>query len=492
MSIILQINNISKSFSGIKVLDNISFAIEKGKVHALLGENGAGKSTLMKILVGLLPADKGEVLLEDEVISGLSVHTILGKGIAMIHQEIVMVPELSVAQNIFLGKESHRFTWLNETEINSKSKRILADLKLDISPKIKLKNLSIADRQMVEIAKAISNNAKIIIMDEPTSALSDKEVDILFGLIEKLKSQGIAIVYISHKMDEIFRISDTITVLRDGKLIITQKAEDLNHQTLIKLMVGREVSELFPSSSTELGETLLSVNNLRRKNIFRDINFEVKAGEVLGLAGLVGAGRSEIVRAIGGLDKIDAGIIKIKGEIVNINSPSDAIKLGIGFVSEDRKALGFVPQMTVKENISLSSLQRFSKIGFVNTKEESSLTEEFFGDLKVKASGLGQKLINLSGGNQQKVVIAKVLMSNPKIIILDEPTRGIDVGAKFEIYKLINTLKAKGLAIILISSEMPEILGLCDRILVLSKGKQMAILSKKEVTQEKIMQYAIH
>ncbi len=492
MSIILQINNISKSFSGIKVLDNISFAIEKGKVHALMGENGAGKSTLMNILVGLLQADKGEVLLENEVLLGLSVHAILEKGIAMIHQEIVMVPELSVAQNIFLGKEIHRFTWLNETEINVKSKRILADLKLDISPKIKIKNLSIADRQMVEIAKAISNNAKIIIMDEPTSALSDKEVETLFGLIEKLKSQGIAIIYISHKMDEIFRISDTITVLRDGKLIITQKAEDLNHQTLIKLMVGKEVSELFPSSTTELGEILLSVNNLRRKNIFRDINFEVKSGEVLGMAGLVGAGRSEIVRAIGGLDKIDAGTIKIKGEIVNINSPSDAIKLGIGFVSEDRKALGFVPQMTVKENISLSSLQRFSKIGFVNTKEESSLTEEFFGDLKVKASGLGQKLINLSGGNQQKVVIAKVLMSNPKIIILDEPTRGIDIGAKFEIYKLINTLKAKGLAIILISSEMPEILGLCDRILVLSKGKQMAILSKKEVTQEKIMQYAIH
>ena len=492
MSIILQINNISKSFSGIKVLDNVSFAIEKGKVHALMGENGAGKSTLMNILVGLLPADKGEVLLENEVLLGLSVHAILEKGIAMIHQEIVMVPELSVAQNIFLGKESHRFAWLNETEINAKSKRILADLKLDISPKIKIKNLSIADRQMVEIAKAISNNAKIIIMDEPTSALSDKEVEILFGLIEKLKSQGIAIIYISHKMDEIFRVSDTITVLRDGKLINTQKAEDLNHQTLIKLMVGQEVSELFTSSTPEPGETLLSVKNLRRRNFFLDINFEIKAGEVLGLAGLVGAGRSEIARAIGGLDKMDAGTIKIKGEIVNINSPSDAIKLGIGFVSEDRKALGFIPQMTVKENISLSSLKRFSKIGFVNAKEESFVTEKIFDDLKVKASGLGQKLINLSGGNQQKVVIAKVLMSNPKIIILDEPTRGIDVGAKFEIYKLINTLKAKGLAIILISSEMPEILGLSDRILVLSNGKQKTILSKSEASKEKIMQYAIH
>lgn len=489
---ILTLNKISKSFSGIKVLEEISLQIEKGKVHALMGENGAGKSTLMKILVGLLQADKGEILLEGEVISGLSVHAILGKGIAMIHQEILMVPDLSVAQNIFLGKESQRFSWLNESEINTKSKQILADLKLDISPKIKVKNLSIADRQMVEIAKAISNNAKVIIMDEPTSALSENEVETLFGIIEKLKKQGVAIIYISHKMDEIFKISDTITVLRDGKLISTQKAEELNSQTLIKLMVGREISELFPSTNLEIGQTLISVNNLGRKNVFSEVNFEVKAGEVLGLAGLVGAGRSEIVRAIGGLDKIDAGTIKIKGEIVNINSPSDAIKLGIGFVSEDRKALGFVPQMTVKENISLSSLQRLSKIGFVNTKEESVLTEKFFDDFKVKASGLGQKLINLSGGNQQKVVIAKVLMSNPKIIILDEPTRGIDVGAKFEIYKLINTLKVKGLAIILISSEMPEILGLSDRILVISKGKQKAILSKSEASQEKIMQYAVH
>lgn len=489
---ILTLNNISKSFSGIKVLEEISLQIEKGKVHALMGENGAGKSTLMKILVGLLQADKGEILLEVEVISGLSVHAILGKGIAMIHQEILMVPDLSVAQNIFLGKESQRFSWLNESEINTKSKQILADLKLDISPKIKVKNLSIADRQMVEIAKAISNNAKVIIMDEPTSALSENEVETLFGIIEKLKKQGVAIIYISHKMDEIFKISDTITVLRDGKLISTQKAEELNSQTLIKLMVGREISELFPSTNLEIGQTLISVNNLGRKNVFSEVNFEVKAGEVLGLAGLVGAGRSEIARAIAGLDKIDTGTIEIEGIETQIESPSDAIRLGIGFVSEDRKALGFIPQMSIKDNISLSSLKRFTKMCFVSTQDQTKSTEIVFNDLKVKASGLGQKVINLSGGNQQKVVIGKVLMSNPKIIILDEPTRGIDVGAKFEIYKLINTLKAKGLAIILISSEMPEILGLSDRILVISKGKQKAILSKSEASQEKIMQYAVH
>ena len=489
---ILTLNNISKSFSGIKVLEDISLQIEKGKVHALMGENGAGKSTLMKILVGLLQADEGEVLLEGEIISGLSVHAILGKGIAMIHQEILMVPELNVAQNIFLGKESHRFSWLNDSEINTKSKRILADLKLNISPKIKIKNLSIADLQMVEIAKAISNNAKVIIMDEPTSALSDNEVETLFGIIEKLKNQGVAIIYISHKMDEIFKISDTITVLRDGKLIASQKAEELDSQTLIKLMVGREISELFPSFNIEIGQMLISIKNLGRKNVFSEVNFEVKGGEVLGLAGLVGAGRSEIARAIAGLDKIDAGTIEIEGVEAQINSPSDAIRLGIGFVSEDRKALGFIPQMSIIENFSLASLEDFSKMGFVNIKEEIKSTEMVYNDLKVKASGLGQKVINLSGGNQQKVVIGKVLMSNPKIIILDEPTRGIDVGAKFEIYKLINILKAKGLAIILISSEMPEILGLSDRILVLSKGNQKAILSKSEASQEKIMQYAVH
>lgn len=489
---ILSLNNISKSFSGIKVLEDISLQIEKGKVHALMGENGAGKSTLMKILVGLLQPDEGEVLLEGELISGHSVHAILGKGIAMIHQEILMVPDLSVAQNIFLGKESQKFSWLNESEINTKSKRILADLNLDISPKIKIKNLSIADRQMVEIAKAISNNAKVIIMDEPTSALSDNEVKILFGIIESLKNQGVAIIYISHKMDEIFKIADTITVLRDGKLIATQKAEELDNQALIKLMVGREISELFPVTKIEVGKTLISVKNLGRKNVFSEVNFELKAGEVLGLAGLVGAGRSEIGRVLAGLDKIDTGTIEIEGIETKIKSPSDAIKLGIGFVSEDRKALGFIPQMSIKDNISLSSLEKFSKIGFLNIEKQTKSTEVVYNDLKVKASGLNQKVINLSGGNQQKVVIGKVLMSNPKVIILDEPTRGIDVGAKFEIYKLINTLKAKGLAIILISSEMPEILGLSDRILVLSKGKQKAILSKSEASQEKIMQYAVH
>jgi inositol transport system ATP-binding protein len=487
---ILTLNNISKSFSGTKVLDGVSLEIGKGEVHALMGENGAGKSTLMKILVGLIQADGGEVLLENENILGIPVHNILKKGIAMIHQEILMVPELTVAQNIFLGKESHRFSWLNDNKINSDSQRILADLKLDISPKIKIKNLSIADRQMVEIAKAISNNAKVIVMDEPTSALSDTEVNTLFQAIEKLKSQGVAIIYISHKMDEIFQISDNITVLRDGKLISTQKASNLDRNSLISLMVGREMSEIFPEAISEVGRTLISVKNLSRHGVFSNINFEVRAGEVLGLAGLVGAGRSEIARAIAGMDKYDSGIIEIEGTKVKINHPSEAIGLGLGFVGEDRRAIGFIPQMDIRENLSLSSLQDFSRLGFVSIDSEIKSSQAMFDDLKVKASGLGQKVENLSGGNQQKIVIGKILMFNPKIIILDEPTRGIDVGAKFEIYKIINSLKSKGIAILLISSEMPEILGLSNKILVLSKGNQKVILDKSEASQEKIMHYA--
>ena len=487
---VVTLKNISKSFSGTKVLDGVSLEIGKGEVHALMGENGAGKSTLMKILVGLIQADGGEVLLENENILGIPVHNILKKGIAMIHQEILMVPELTVAQNIFLGKESHRFSWLNDNKINSDSQRILADLKLDISPKIKIKNLSIADRQMVEIAKATSNNAKVIVMDEPTSALSDTEVNTLFQAIEKLKSQGVAIIYISHKMDEIFQISDNITVLRDGKLISTQKASNLDRNSLISLMVGREMSEIFPEAISEVGRTLISVKNLSRYGVFSNINFEVRAGEVLGLAGLVGAGRSEIARAIAGMDKYDSGIIEIEGTKVKINHPSEAIGLGLGFVGEDRRAIGFIPQMDIRENLSLSSLQDFSRLGFVSIDSEIKSSQAMFDDLKVKASGLGQKVENLSGGNQQKIVIGKILMFNPKIIILDEPTRGIDVGAKFEIYKIINSLKSKGIAILLISSEMPEILGLSNKILVLSKGNQKVILDKSEASQEKIMHYA--
>jgi len=489
---IIHVNGLNKSFSGIKALDNIQFDLIKGEVHALMGENGAGKSTFMKILMGLLLPDSGTINFNGELIQNMDVHTMLQKGISMIHQEILMVPELTVAQNIFLGREIKLGYWVDEQQINQRSQEILNLIGLDLNVNTKAKNLSIAEMQLIEIAKAISNHAKVIIMDEPTSALSDKESEMLFKIIYDLKSKGVAIIYISHKLEEIFQIADRITVLRDGKFIATKNTKELNKNSLISLMVGREIENLFSSESRAQGNVILEVQGLTKKGKFDDINFKVHAGEVLGIAGLMGAGRTEIARAIFGIDKIDKGEIILNGQKTEIRSPKDAIEKGIGYVSEDRKSLGFIPELSIIENISLSSLKNYSKGWFIQTKNEAKASSHMAGDLKIKAASLQQKVINLSGGNQQKVVIAKVLLASPSLIILDEPTRGIDIGAKHEIYKLINQLANNGLAVIIISSELTEILGMSDLILVLSKGKQTAILTKLEATQEKIMHYAVH
>ncbi|SDG87299.1 monosaccharide ABC transporter ATP-binding protein, CUT2 family [Dyadobacter soli] len=495
---ILRVREISKSFSGVKALDNIHFDLKKGEVHALMGENGAGKSTFMKILIGLVSPDSGEVLLENENLVGNNVNETLKKGISMIHQEILIIPELTVAQNIFLGREREvsgksglLSGWLNDSEINQQAAALLDRMGVNIAPKAKMKHLSVAQMQMVEIAKAISNNAKVIIMDEPTSAISDKEVATLFGIIRDLKAQGVSIIYISHKMDEIFRISNTITVLRDGKYIGTKSAAELDQHALIAMMVGREIDQMFPEATQPVGKEVLSVRNLGRTGKFSGISFNVKSGEILGLAGLMGAGRTEIARAIFGLDKWDEGEITVKESPLRARTPREAIGRGIGYVSEDRKGLGFIPRMSVKDNITLSSMSNHRKGGFIDTHSEQSVTEKMIADLKIKTAGTGQHVTYLSGGNQQKVVIGKVLLASPEIIILDEPTRGVDVGAKFEIYKLIRSLADRGMAIIMISSELPEILGMSDRILVLSKGKQTALLSKVEATQELIMRYAV-
>lgn len=495
---ILRVREISKSFSGVKALDNIHFDLKKGEVHALMGENGAGKSTFMKILIGLVAPDSGEVLLENENLIGSNVNETLKKGISMIHQEILVIPELTVAQNIFLGREREvsgkngiRSGWLNDSEINQRAAALLDRMGVNIAPKAKMKHLSVAQMQMVEIAKAISNNAKVIIMDEPTSAISDKEVATLFQIIRDLKAQGVSIIYISHKMDEIFRISDTITVLRDGKYIGTKSAAELDHHALIAMMVGREIDQMFPEATQPPGQEVLSVQNLSKTGKFSNISFNVKSGEILGLAGLMGAGRTEIARAIFGLDQWDEGEIMSKQMRLRARTPREAIDRGIGYVSEDRKGLGFIPRMSIRDNITLSSMNNHRKGGFIDTHSEQSVTEKMIADLKIKTTGTGQHVTYLSGGNQQKVVIGKVLLASPEIIILDEPTRGVDVGAKFEIYKLIRSLADNGMAIIMISSELPEILGLSDRILVLSKGKQTALLSRSEATQELIMRYAV-
>jgi len=490
---LLQVRNLSKSFIGVKALDNVQLDLKKGEVHAIMGENGAGKSTFMKILIGLLTPDSGEIWLEGHSLKNVDVNETLKRGISMIHQEMLVVPELTVAQNIFLGREKTSWLpyWLDDAQTNSQAEEILQRMGVPISPTTLLKNLSVAEMQMVEIAKAISNNAKVIIMDEPTSAISDKEVAMLFKIIKDLQQQGVGILYISHKMDEIFKISDTITVLRDGQYIDTKAASELDTPTLISMMVGREITNLFPDIAPSSDEVVLSVKNLTRSGVFDDISFEVRKGEVLGLSGLMGAGRTEVARAIFGLDRYDSGEIYFHGQSVHINSPAEAIALGIGYVSEDRKGLGFIPALSIQENITLASLSKHAKSGWVQTQSEQTIATQMMQNLRIKATGANQKVSNLSGGNQQKVVIAKVLQARPEVIILDEPTRGIDIGAKFEIYKLIHELSAQGITVIMISSELPEILGLSHRILVLSQGRQTALLTRDEATQDVIMKYAM-
>ncbi|MVM40948.1 ATP-binding cassette domain-containing protein [Spirosoma sp. HMF3257] len=490
---ILQVRGLTKTFAGVVALDNVQLNIRKGEVHALMGENGAGKSTLMKLLIGLLKPDSGEISFEGTDLTTSHVREVMKRGISMIHQEMQVVPELTVAQNIFLGREANGklFSWLNDRNLTERAGQLLKQMGVNIRPDSQMKYLSVAQMQMVEIAKAISNNARVIIMDEPTSALSDKEVATLFGLISDLKQKGVAIIYISHKMEEIFTIADTITVLRDGKYMATKPAAEFDIHTLITMMVGREIDTLFPVSTTRPGKEVLSVRQLCRKGKFSDISFDVYEGEILGIAGLMGAGRTEVASAIYGLDPADSGELYIKGEKVSINAPQDAIGHGIGYVSEDRKKFGFIPHLSVRENITLASLPKYAKGGVVQAKSESETANVMMADLKIKASSSAQPVKQLSGGNQQKVVIGKILLSSPSIIILDEPTRGIDIGAKAEIYKLINQLKETGTAIILISSELPELLGMSDRILVLAKGHQTAVLSAREATQETIMHYAM-
>ncbi len=489
---LLKAENISKSFPGVKALDKVNLTIEGGKVHTIIGENGAGKSTLMKILMGILLPDEGEILYKGVKVKLMSVQEAIKTGISMIHQELLPFPELSIAENIFMGNEptSRIPGWINKREMNKNAALLMDKLGAKVDVTRAMKELSIAEMQMVEIAKAISNQSEVIIMDEPTSALSNREIAILFSIIEELKQQGIAIIYISHKMDEIFKISDTITVMRDGKHITTCAITAIDQKKLISLIVGREINSIFDKKENTPGEIILSVTELTGEK-FKDINFNLRRGEILGIAGLMGSGRTEIVNSIYGLEKIVKGDIFINGKKVKIRSPKDAIKNSIGLVSEDRKKYGLVLGSSVKHNISLSSLEKCKNGLFLNLNEENEIANAQINKLNIKTSSSDQLANYLSGGNQQKIVIAKVLLNDADIIIFDEPTRGIDIGAKSEIYKLMNQLTNEGKALIVISSELPEIMGLSDRILVIRKGEIKAELSQAEATQELIMKHAM-
>jgi len=489
---ILEMENISKSFPGVHALNNVNLKVKKGTVHALMGENGAGKSTLMKILIGIYRPDHGIIKFKGKEMKFRSTYDALQVGISMIHQELSPVPYMTIAENIFLGRESTygKSFWINDKDMIDKTTKLLNQLKISLDPRMKMKELSTAYTQMVEIAKAISYNSELIIMDEPTSAITEREVEHLFEIIEWLKKKGVSIIYITHKMDEIFKIADEVTVLRDGNYIGTHSINEITKEKLIEMMVGREIKQLFPKEDTEIGEVLLEIKNFTREGKFYDINLKVHKGEILGIAGLMGAGRSEIMESLFGIKKPDKGEIYIRGKRVYINSPEDAIKHKLAFLTEDRKLTGLFLPLTVRDNIFISNINNYISKMLINSKKVNKDCQEQVKRLNIKTPSLDQIVNNLSGGNQQKVLIARWLLTNPDILILDEPTRGIDVGAKAEIHRMMSQLAKQGKAIIMISSELPEIIGMSDRILVMHEGRITGELKRNEATQERIISYA--
>ena len=481
---------IVKEFSGVRVLNGVSFRLRRGSVHALMGENGAGKSTLMKILCGMYPATQGEIMIDGKTVKISSPIDAKRLGIAMIHQELSAFHELTVAANMFMNREYKRGFLLDDKRMNQAAAEILADLNISIDPKLKMNRLSVAEMQLVEIAKAVSTDADIILMDEPTSALTEAEVANLYKTVRDLRSRGKAIVYISHKIEEIFAIADEITVLRDGDFVAHDTIEAFDHDKLISLMVGRTLNQQFHKTHHSFGDVLLKVEDMSRSGKFSSVSFEVRAGEVLGISGLIGAGRTEVVETVFGLDRADSGDVYIAGEKVNIRSPRDAISHGLALVSEDRKNVGLNLVGSVKENITMANLEKYCRFGVIKSREEKKAGDGLMDMLSVKAHSRDTLVSALSGGNQQKVILARWMSTNPKVLILDEPTKGIDVGAKAEIYKLIDEFTAQGGCVIMVSSEMPEILGMSDRIAVMHEGELVAVFDRDEATQEKLLSAA--
>lgn len=488
---VLEMRNIHKHFPGVYALRDVNFQLKAEEVHGLLGENGAGKSTLMKVLAGIYPVDAGEIYIDGQKVAIHDVKDSQNAGVSVIHQELVLIPYMSVAENIFSGREpTGKMGFIKKDVMLAQAQKLLDSFNLGIEASKLVVDLNIAQRQMVEIARAISFNSKILVMDEPTSSLTEKEVEFLFKTIEHLKSNGVGIVYISHRMAELFRITDRITVLRDGQYIGTRETKDTNIDELISMMVGRELTDYYHRTFHELRENALEVKHLTREGVFHDVSFNLRKGEILGFSGLVGAGRSELMKAIFGLDPIDSGEIYIDDKKEIIKSPNDAMDLGIALVPENRKDEGLILKGNVGYNMTLRVLDEFIHIARVNITKENEIIDTYIENLSIKTPSKLQSVSNLSGGNQQKVVIAKWLAANPKILILDEPTRGVDVGAKAEIYAIMNHLVQTGVSIIMISSELPEVINMSDRVVVMHNGGIAGILDRNEFSQEKIMHLA--
>lgn len=490
---ILRMNEIVKVFGGVHALNGVRFELNKGEIHALIGENGAGKSTLMKILLGLYEADGGEILLKGEKVNFKSPADALEKGISMIHQEISLVPEMDVSENIWLGREKQlkKYGLINKKKRYQATKKLMDELDIPIDPLKRVSELSVANMQLVELARAVSYHSDIIIMDEPTSALTNKEIDILYRIVRKLSKENTAIIFISHKLEEIYEICERVTVLRDGTFVATEKSEDLPMEKLISMIVGRKNTQPFEKQNYAKNEVVLEVNGLTQKGVFRDISFKIHKGEVLGFSGLMGAGRTEIAEAVFGLSKLDSGEILYKGNKIINKSPAQAVEHKIGMVTEDRLRTGSIATMSVMKNATLVAMKKLgNKAGFFSHKNEKSFFKKAAAEFDVKFSSPNELIGQLSGGNQQKVIFARWLSTKPEVLILDEPTRGIDIGSKNEIYGLISKLAEEGMAILLISSEMPELLALSDRIHVVREGQIVHRCDRKEATQEELISYA--
>jgi len=490
---LLEMLNITKRFPGVIALNNVSLKVKPGSVHALMGENGAGKSTLMKCLFGIYSMDEGKILFDGKEVSFANSKQALENGVSMVHQELNQVRQQNVMDNIWLGRYPKKGIFIDEKKMYEDTAAIFKSLDINIDPRSKVSTLSVSEMQMVEIAKAVSYHSKIIVMDEPTSSLTETEVNHLFKIIKRLQSENVAIIYISHKMEEILKISDEVTIMRDGQYIATKSAKDLTTDEIIKLMVGRDLSQRFPAKANKPGDVILKVSDLTAETqpSFSNVSFELRKGEILGIAGLVGSKRTEVVEALFGIRAITSGTIELNGKVVKNHSPQHAIKNGFALVTEERRSTGIFPDLSISFNSIISNMKQYkTKSGFLSDRKVADDTQWVIDSMKVKTPSQKTSIGSLSGGNQQKVIIGRWLLTKPEILLLDEPTRGIDVGAKFEIYQLINELAAEGKGIIMISSEMPELLGVSDRILVMSNGKAAGIVETATTSQEEIMSLA--